>query len=63
MDYFENFPPCPSVTSIRLWAALACDLDWDIVDLDAEQAFVQSDQDEEVYIRLPKGCGSIPGKV
>ena len=30
---------------------------------DAEQAFVQSDVDEVVYIRLPPGCGALSGKV
>ena len=30
---------------------------------DAEQAFVQSDLDEIVYIRLPPGCGALSGKV
>ena len=30
---------------------------------DAEQAFVQSDLDEVVYIRLPPGCGALSGKV
>ena len=39
--------------SIRLLAALACELDLDLCHFDAEQVFVQSDLDEVVYISLP----------
>ena len=30
---------------------------------DVNQAFVQSDLEEDVYLRLPKGCGDLSGKV
>ena len=30
---------------------------------DVEQAFVQSKLDEDVFVRLPKGCGSLSRKV
>ena len=63
IDFFYTFSPCPSVMSIRLLAALACELDLDLCHFDAEQAFVQSDLDEVVYIRLPPGCGALSGKV
>ena len=61
--FFDTFSPCQSVMSIRLLAALACELDLDLCNFDAEQAFVQSDLDEVVYIRLPSGCGALSGKV
>ena len=63
IDYFETFSPCPSAASIRLLAAIACELDLDLSHFDAEQAFVQSELDEDVYVHLPKGCGSMSGKV
>ena len=63
IDYFDTFSPCPSAASIRLLAAIACELDLVLCHFDAEQAFVQSELDEEIYLRLPKGCGSMPGKV
>lgn len=63
VDFFETFSPCPSVTSIRLLAAIACALGWDLCHFDAEQAFVQSDLEEEVFVRLPAGCGSLSHKV
>ena len=63
IDFFETFSPCPSVASIRLLAAIACEFGWDVCHFDAEQAFVQSKLDELVFFRLPPGCGEISGKV
>ena len=64
IDFFDTFFPCPSVISIRMLAALACELDLDLLcHFDAEQAFVQSDLDEVVYISLPPSCGALSGKV
>ena len=63
IGFFDTFSPCPSVMSVRLLAALACELDLHLCHFDAEQAFVQSDLDEVVYIRLPPGCGALSGKV
>ncbi|CAB1110059.1 unnamed protein product [Ectocarpus sp. CCAP 1310/34] len=63
IDFFETFSPCPSVTSIRLLAALACELGLDLCHFDTEQAFVQSELQECVYIRLPQGCGALSGNI
>ena len=63
VDYLETFSPCPCVPSIRLLTAIACELGLDLCHFDAEQAFVQSTLDEEVYLRLPQGCGALSGKV
>ena len=63
IDFFDTFSPCPSVISIRLLAALACELDLDLCHFDAVQAFVLLDLDEVVYISLPPSCGALSGKV
>ena len=63
IDFFETYSPCPSVASIRLLAAIACEFGWDLCHFDAEHAFVQSKLDEVVFIRLPPGCGELSGKV
>ncbi|CAN0406097.1 unnamed protein product [Pylaiella littoralis] len=63
VDFFETFSPCPSVQSIFLLGAIACELGWDLCHFDAEQAFVQSKLHEVVFVRLPPGCGAISGKV
>ena len=63
IDYLETFSPCPSVPSIRLLTAIACKLGLDLCHFDAEKAFVQSKLDEDVYLRMPQGCGALSGKV
>ena len=60
IHFFDTFSPCLSVMSVRLPAALACELD---CHFDAEQALVQSNLDGVVYIRLSPGCGALCGKV
>lgn len=44
-------------------AGLACELDLDLCHFDAEQAFVQSNLEEDVFMRLPQGCGEMSGMI
>ena len=48
---------------MRLLSAITCELDLDVCHFDVEQAFVQSKLDEDVFLRLPKGCGRLSGKI
>ena len=52
-----------SSSCARLLSAIACELDLDLCHFDVDQAFVQSDLDEDVFLRLPKGCGELSGQV
>ena len=63
VDFGELFAPTVAVSSVRLLAALACELNLDLCHFDIEQAFVQSDLEEDVYMRLPQGCGRLSGKI
>ena len=63
VDYFDTFAPTASTTSNRIVAAMACKLDWDLRHLDVDQAFIQSELDTEIFLRLPPGCGRLSGKV
>ena len=63
VDYFETFAPTPASSCVRLLASIACELDLDLCHFDAEQAFVQSDLKENVFMRLPQGCADLSGKV
>ena len=63
IDFFETLAPTPTASCIRLLGAIACELDFGIFNFDAEQAFVQSNLDEDVFMRLPRGCGEMSGKV
>ena len=61
--YFsETFAPTVSSSCVRLLSAIACHCDLDFCYFDVDQAFVQSDL-EDVFLRLPKGCGDLSGKV
>ena len=59
----ETFAPTVSSSCVRLLSAIACECDLDLCHFDVDQAFVQSHLDENVFLRLPRGCGSISGKV
>ena len=61
VDYLETFAPTPASASIRMLTAFACEHDLDMHHLDAEQAFIQSELDEEIFMRLPPGCGDVSG--
>ena len=62
--YFgETFAPTVLSSCVRLLNAIACKLDLDVGHFDAEQAFVQSKPDEDIFLRLPKSCGSLSGKI
>ena len=60
IDFGELFAPAVAVSGVRLLAAMACELGLDMCHFDIEQAFVQSDLEENVYMRLPQqvavGC-------
>ena len=62
-DFFETFAPTPSMSAIRTLAAFACENELPLFHLDAEQAFIQSKLQEEIYLKLPPGCGEWSGKV
>ena len=47
---------------MRLLNAITCELNLDACHFDVEQAFVQSKLDENIFLRLPKECGSLSGK-
>ena len=63
IDFGEMFAPTVSSSCVRLLSGIACDFDLDVCHFDVEQAFVQSKLDEDVFLRLPRGCGRLSGKV
>ena len=62
-DFSEMFAPTVSSSCVRLVSAIAYELDLDLCHFDVDQAFVQSQLDEDVSLRLPKGCGKLSGKL
>ena len=63
VDFGETFAPTVSSSCVRLLSAIACECDLDLCHFDVDQAFVQSDLEEDVFLQLPKGCGDLSGKV
>ena len=48
---------------MRLLSAIAYELDFNFCHFDVDQAFVQSQLDEDAFLRLPKRFGKLSGKV
>ena len=63
IDFGETFAPTVSSSCVRLLSAIACELDPDVCHFDVEQAFILSKLDEDVFLRLPRGCGRLSGKI
>ena len=63
VDFSETFAPTVSSSCVRLLSAIACECDLDLRHFDVDQAFVLSDLEKDVYLRLPKGCGDLSEKV
>ena len=64
-DADKIYSPTVAVSCVRLLAAIACELDWGVYHSDVEQAFVRSflNEDEQVFVKLPRGCGRLSGKI
>ncbi|CAN0486462.1 unnamed protein product, partial [Discosporangium mesarthrocarpum] len=62
VDYFETFAPAPPASTIRLLTAVANEQRLELIHFDVEQAFLHANIDEEVFVRLPPGCGDLSGK-
>ena len=63
IDFFESFVPTPAASCFRLLGAIACEFGLDLRPFDAEQTFVLSTLEEDVFMQLPQGCGEMSGKI
>ena len=54
-DYDTTFAPVSQLTTFRLFLALSLQLGLTISQADVETAYLYSDLDEEIYIRIPEG--------
>ena len=55
MDYFDTTAPIVKFNSLQLLLAIGNALNWEIEMMDIKSAFVNSNLDEEIYMRQPEG--------
>ena len=56
-DYTHSSSPCPSSASVKLILAVANEKGLPLRHFDVAQAYIRASLDEEVYMKLPGGCG------
>ena len=63
IDFGETFAPTVSSSCVHLLSVVEYECDLDLCHFDVDQAFAQSRLEENVSLRLPRGCGKMSGKV
>ena len=62
VDQHETTSPMPASAPVKMIAVIANEKGLPVFYLEVSQAFVQAPLEEEIYMRLPPGCGELSGK-
>ena len=63
LHYRESSSPTPTASSMRAVLATAAMNNWELRHIDVEQAYLQADIGEEIYIELPEDYRAFPNAV
>lgn len=55
MDFTEVFPPAPKYSTLRMMISFSLKQNWKRSSLDVENAFVNAEIEEEIYMTQPEG--------
>ena len=59
----QTFAATPAAASTKTVAVVGVEKGWMIYQLDIRQAYIRTDIDFQVFMKLPEGCGDKSGEV